>query len=194
MTATARAAGEGDRARDRIVEAAIRCLAQGGAEGASMAAIASHADVSKGLLHYHFLDRGHLLAAVVERLSGRIVSRERGAMSRAAAGQEVNALWALTAEELERGELRVLLELGLQHDPAIRAASEAGAAARRAAATASIEHLFASLALAPRVPPPLLADASVALVDGLALARCASVEERRVSFDVFWLALLSLGE
>lgn len=194
MTTSAKAPAEGEGARDRILDAAIRCLAREGAEGASMAAIASEAEVSKGLLHYHFLDRGDLLAGAVERLAARLVSREREAMSRAVAGQEVNALWSLTDEELERGELRVLLELGLQHDSAIRAASDAAAAARCAAATASVEQLFASLALVPRVPAPLLAGASTTFVDGLALARGASARERRTSFDVFWLALLSLGE
>jgi hypothetical protein len=39
----------------------------------------------------------------------------------------------------------------------------------------------------------LIADAIVAFVDGLALDR-ESGRDSRVSFDVFWLGMLSLGD
>lgn len=185
-------------ARDRILDAAVRCIAREGMEGASMAAIAAQGGVSKGLLHYHYVDRAHLLAEAVGHLSTRIVAREQAAMAGAAAGHAVNALWAVVADEIARGELRVLLELRLQREPAIRSAAELAAAERRAVATKTVEQLFAGLALAPRMPAPLLADASVAFVDGLVLeATCAAGREAggaRVSFDIFWLAMLSLGE
>jgi AcrR family transcriptional regulator len=181
-------------ARDRILEAAVRCIAREGVEGASMAAIAAQGGVSKGLLHYHYADRAHLLAETVGHLSVRIVAREQAAMVGASAGDAVNAFWALVADEIVRGELRVLLELGLQRDPAIRAAAESAAEARRVVATNTVEQLFAGLALTPRMPAPLLADASVAFVDGLVLEAWRGVGDPRVSFDIFWLALLGLGE
>ncbi len=181
-------------AREHILDAAILCLRQQGVDGSSMSVIAKQAGVSKGLLHYHFRNRGHLLADIVARLAGRIVARERRAIQGAAAGQAVNALWALTEDELTRGELHVLVELGLQRHADIRAASERAATERRATMTRSVSHLFASLALIPRVPAALLAGASVAFVDGLALDADAAARDARVSFDVFWLALLSLGD
>jgi hypothetical protein len=111
------------------------------------------------------------------------VSREREAKSRATAGQAIDALWMLTVEELHRGDLRALLAQGLEHHSGTRAAS-----------AANVEHLFASMSLTLRAPTPLLADASGAFANGLALAHGASVDERGASFDLSWLALLSLGE
>jgi AcrR family transcriptional regulator len=184
----------GEGARERILAAAIRCIAREGVEGASMSAIASHAEVSKGLLHYHYEDRGHLLAEAVRRLAARITERERQALAEAEPGQAVNSLWTLMAGELERGELRVLVELGLQRDPAVRAASDGAAAERRARAASSVAPLFTSLSLTPRVPAPLLAHATVAFVDGLVLDVGHGRRDPRVSFDIFWLALLSLGD
>jgi hypothetical protein len=44
------------------------------------------------------------------------------------------------------------------------------------------------------MPPALLADASVAFIDGLAVGTTTATRDSRVSFDLFWLALLSLAE
>jgi AcrR family transcriptional regulator len=52
----------------RIVDAGVRCIAREGVTGASMAAIAVEAGVSKALLHYHYHDRSTLLAEIVERI------------------------------------------------------------------------------------------------------------------------------
>ena len=47
----------------------------------------------------------------------------------------------------------------------------------------------------PRVPSVLIADAFVAFVDGLALDRVVEPERNaRISFDVFWLAMLGLTD
>ena len=46
----------------------VRCIAREGVAGASMAAIALEAGVSKALLHYHYHDRATLLAEIVERI------------------------------------------------------------------------------------------------------------------------------
>jgi AcrR family transcriptional regulator len=181
----------GQAARRRIIDAAIRSLVREGME-ASMATIAATAEVSKALLHYHYADRASLLAEVVSQLSRRIVARERAAMNTASGSGAVDALWTWLEAELMRGELRTLLELGMQREPVVRAAFADAALARCHAADETVAQLFASLGLVPRMPSKLLATASIAFINGLAI----DTERRdpRTSFDVFWLALLSLAE
>lgn len=182
----------GGVARERICEGAARAVVKHGA-GAPMAEIAAECGTSKALLHYHFDDRAQLLAEVVLGLSGRLVARERAAIGAAPAGAALDALWRWLAAELQRGELRALLELAMLREPVVRAASEQAAHARRGSASATMALLFGQLALTPRMPVALLADASVAFIDGLALD-AGSTRDARVSFDIFWLALLGLAE
>ena len=178
-------------ARSRIVRAGIRCVVRNGIAGASMATIAHEADVSKALLHYHFEDRGQLLSEMVILLGRRLITREHGALQRDDATPSVDALWRWLDLELERGELRALLELATVHDNTVRDAREEVSLARRASAATTVQQLFARLGLTSRMPATLIADASVAFMDGLALDQEFG-RDSRVSFDVFWLAMLSL--
>jgi AcrR family transcriptional regulator len=182
--------------RGRIVSAGVRCLAREGVAGASMAVIALEAGVSKALLHYHYHDRATLLAEIVERISEGTIERERMAVDESdGVVGGLDALWQWLAGELDRGELAALAELALVREGAVRRATRVAASERRRSATRTIERLFAELDLTPRVPAPLMADASVAFVDGLALdVANGSIREPRVSYDIFWLALLGLTE
>lgn len=184
----------GTKARAQILDATIRCLVRDGVAGSSMAAIASEGGVSKALLHYHYADRSRLLAEVVRQLGRRIVARERSAMDTTRGSGAVDALWAWLDDELSRGELRALLELAMQREDEVREAADAVAALRHRAAAQTVEQLFADLGLTPRMPAELLGAASVAFVDGLAIGVSTPTREPRVSFDLFWLALLSLAE
>jgi AcrR family transcriptional regulator len=189
------AAGSTSDARSRIVDAGVRCVAREGVTGASMAAIAQEAGVSKALLHYHYHDRGTLLAEVVERIGRRTVAREAAALAGSSEAAGLDALWRWLEEELRLGELAALAELALTREGHVRAASRAVANERRRRARSSVEQLFAELGLTPRVPPALMADAVVAFVDGLALdAAAGSSHDPRVSYDVFWLALLGVAD
>jgi AcrR family transcriptional regulator len=181
----------GQVARARIVDAAIRSLVREGTE-VSMATIAGAAGVSKALLHYHYADRAQLLAEVVAQLAHRTVSRERAAMETAHGSGAVDALWTWLESELARGELRALLELGMLQEEQIRVSSTDAALLRRNAATKTVGQLFAGLGLVPRMAAELLGGASIAFIDGLAVE--AAPHDPRASFDVFWLALLSLAE
>jgi AcrR family transcriptional regulator len=184
----------GAAARARIVDAAVRCIVHGGLTEASMAAIAATGGVSKALLHYHYADRAHLLAESATELGRRIVDRERAAIDAARGSGAVDAHWEWLAGELERGELRALLELALQREAEVRAAAEAATLARLRAATQTVAQLFAALGLTPRMPAALLAGAVLAFIDGLAIGPAAPTRDPRVSFDLFWLALLGLAE
>lgn len=180
-------------ARSRIVRAGIRCVVRDGLADASMAAIAQEAEVSKALLHYHFADRAQLLSEMVTLVGRRLITREQAALERDEISAPLDVLWRWLEVELERGELRALLALGTLRDGAIREAVDEVGSARRSSATATVEYVFARLALTARVPLTLIADASVAFVDGLALDS-GSERDCRVSFDVFWLGMLSLGD
>jgi hypothetical protein len=96
-------------------------------------------------------------------------------------------------EELERGELRALLELGTLREKIVLDTVRAVSTARRDIAAETVSGLFARLGLTLRVPATLVADAAVAFADGLTLDK-QSGRDARVSFDVFWLAMLSLGD
>ena len=182
-------------ARVRIVDAGVRCIAREGVAGASMAAIALEAGVSKALLHYHYRDRSTLLAEIVERIGTRTIERERAAIDDSDGVGGLDAVWQWLEGELRRGELAALAELTLIREAPVRRATRAAASERRRSAAHTIERLFTELDLTPSVPAPLMADAAVAFIDGLALdVANGSAREPRVSYDIFWLALLGLTE
>ena len=93
----------GNRSVQRIVDAAARLFGREGYEGASMIAVARAAGVSKGLLHYHFRSKEHLLIAahratlrqVYLRFQQRFEQGERG-MDTALDG--LDALWGALRE------------------------------------------------------------------------------------------------
>jgi AcrR family transcriptional regulator len=160
-----------------------------------MAAIAEEAGVSKALLHYHYHDRATLLAEIAERIGIEVVERERAAVDESGGTGGLDALWRWLEDELRRGELAALATLSLTRLSKVRNATRAAATERRRSATTTIEHLFTELDLTPRIPAALLAEAAVAFVDGLALdVANGAPRDPRVSYDIFWLALLGLTE
>ena len=188
-------ASETATAPTRILQAAARRVRAAGLVRLSMQAVADEAQVSKGLIHYHFRDRDALLARLIEWLAEDIMARERAALEGCAPHEAIDALWRWIKNELQRGELRVLLEL--QQDPAAGAALAARRVSRlrHAQAEATTTRLFEMLGLSPRVPAELMAAVAVAFLDGLAIETALQPDrEARISFDVFWLALLSLAE
>jgi AcrR family transcriptional regulator len=182
-------------AAERILRAAVRCIVSSGAAALTMHDVAEEAEVSKGLIHYHFHDKDTLLARVVEWMGQNLVSRERAALVYSTPRHAIDDLWAWLAAELDRGHLRVLLELAQWRNPLVRRAIHAANLARRDASAASIERLFALLALRPRIPARLLADVVVPFVDGLAMTMGVDAEfNPRAAFDVLWLSLLTLTD
>lgn len=198
--------GETRATMQRILEAAARRIAAGGAADLSVHDVAVDAGVSKALVHYHFHDKDTLLASLVEHLVSGLVARERNALAAYAGRHDplaVDALWHWVEGELTRGEMRVLLELDAYRGEAVRAAARRAATLRRDAAAETITRLLAILDLHPRVAPELLARVAVAFLDGLAIDAAlaapsgnapSEASAPRVAFDVFWLAMLSLAE
>ena len=182
-------------AAGRILEATSACIIQKGAADVSLQDVAEAAGVSKALIHYHFHDKGELLARLVEWLRAGLVARQSTALEGVSAPAALDAMWQWLSDELERGDLRALLDLSLVQGDAVQAAVRTTASDRRDTATMVISQLFEALGLRPRVPAALIGNAFVAFVDGLALDRVVAPERNaRVSFDVFWLAMLGLTD
>lgn len=182
-------------AADRILRAAVRRVVVSGVADLTMQQVAEEADVSKGLIHYHFHDKETLLARAVEWMTGGIAAREHAALSSSTAATAFDDLWSWLDEELDRGEIRVLIELGGSRETLVGAAVRASIAARRDSASATVERLFSLLGLKLRIPAPMLADVVVAFTDGLTVS--VSLDHKRnprEAFNVFWLSLLSLVE
>jgi len=182
-------------AAERILRGAAERLIVMGAAELSMQDVASAAGVSKALIHYHYRDKESLLEQLAVWATAQIIDRERAALDGATASTAVESLWGWLDKELDSGHLRLLLELGQYRVPRVRMAVQESLRVRRETATESIRHLFSLLELRPRVPVELLAGVVVAFVDGLA-SHPLSEDDRdvRVTFDVFWLSLLSLAE
>jgi AcrR family transcriptional regulator len=182
-------------AAERILAAAAECVSALGAAQVSMQAVADGAGVSKALIHYHFRDRDELLARLTDWLTVELVRGEEVALDGAAPQEGLDARWAWLDDALESGRLRALVELGLERGAPVRQAVRRSREARRAQATLSMERLFAAMGLQPRLPPPLLADVTVAFEEGLAGEVALEPDtNRRLRFDVFWLSVLNLAE
>ena len=182
-------------AAERILGATARAIVDRGAVALTMHDVAEEAGVSKGLIHYHFHDKETLLARLAEWMTRNLVAREREALAQSAPRHAIDDLWAWLVGEMERGLVRVLLELAEWRGALVRRALVESVRARRGAAAWSVEQLFALLGLRLRVPAELVADVVVAFVDGLAAGVALDRESNpRVAFDVFWLSVLSLAE
>lgn len=178
-----------------ILEAARQLIADRGAAAVSLQDVADAASVSKALIHYHFVDRETLLARLIEFTAGALILREREALRVVQGASAVDALWHWVEAELARGDIRVLLEVSQDRSPRVQDAARIAAEMRIRVAAETSERLFSLLGLRPRLAPELLAGAVIAFVDGLAFDAPLSPERpARASFDVFWLAMLSLAK
>ena len=182
-------------AADRILQAAATRLSVLGAAELSLQDVATAAGVSKALIHYHYTDKESLLEQVALWATAASVERERHALDGSTAADAVDALWRWLEGELHGGHLRLLVELGQYRAPRVRGAVAEALRVRRDASMVTIRRLFELLELRPRVPVELLAGVVVAFIDGLASRPDpATPDDARVTFDVFWLSLLSLAE
>ncbi len=66
--------------RQRIIEAAIDCLAREGWHGTTLALVAAEAGISRGLISYHFAGRDDLYKAVLESVVETIFGAGSAAM------------------------------------------------------------------------------------------------------------------
>jgi AcrR family transcriptional regulator len=97
------ASPRGARTVTRILDSAARLFGRDGYRGATMHAVAEAAGVSKGLLHYHFRSKEHLLIeaqrATFRQVHRRIDERvHRGDLGMATALEGLDAIWGAVRE------------------------------------------------------------------------------------------------
>jgi AcrR family transcriptional regulator len=68
--------------RERILDAAERCMARHGIRRVSMADVAAQAGLSRGALYLHFPQRAALVDAVLERTAARFVASSEATVCR----------------------------------------------------------------------------------------------------------------
>lgn len=103
-------------ARERILDACERTIAEAGLRGFRMTTVAREAGVSIGLLAYHFGDRDGLLQAALDRVNEG--TRQRASRTAAGADPALHGAAATAAAELE-----ALLCSEFGPEPHIRAGS-----------------------------------------------------------------------
>ena len=175
-------------------DAAPPRLLAAGAGGFSLQEVAALAGVSKGLIHYHFATKERLLARTVEWIGVGMEARLAAAAAGSAPAAGIDALWAALSAELGLGHLRLLGELAHDASADVRGTVARVLRARRRALGTRIEAVFAGLGLQARVPSELIADTVLAFELGLSTGAADVGEAPRATFDVLWLALLSLTE
>jgi AcrR family transcriptional regulator len=93
-------------AHQKVVEAACRVISKRGLEGMTMQDVATEADVSKALLHYHFGSRRELILAAFEHSDDRAVGAVTAAVDRSASGKDqirdLLLAWASDDAETQR--------------------------------------------------------------------------------------------
>ena len=66
--------------QEQILDAAMSCIGRDGIDGASMRNVAREADVSLGLLSYHFDDKRSLIVAAFELSTNRLLGASIGSL------------------------------------------------------------------------------------------------------------------
>ena len=100
--------------QEQILEATMSCIVRDGLDGTSLRDVATEADVSLGLLSYHFDDRRSLILAAFQLATDRLLDASVGAIegtSASAASVEQFIRGAFRDEFLDRDYLAMRLAL-----------------------------------------------------------------------------------
>ncbi|AJE45619.1 TetR/AcrR family transcriptional regulator [Celeribacter indicus] len=143
-----------------ILDAAAALVAEKGARGLTMEAVAKRARAGKATLYKWWPNRGALIVAVYERAKGGYVYEEGGSLidTVAAFYRHLFSLWARP-----EGGLFALIIAEAQYDADVAEALEGYRLERLAATTAVIERARARGELAPGVDSRRLAETVVAM-------------------------------
>ncbi|SEH00084.1 DNA-binding transcriptional regulator, AcrR family [Nonomuraea solani] len=98
--------------RAQIVASAIEVIAESGFAQASLARIAKHAGISKGVISYHFAGKDELMVEVVERTYGTIAEHVAAKMEGVVTATELLRTHILAVAEHMRGHRSQLKALG----------------------------------------------------------------------------------
>jgi len=165
-----RTVATGDELRGRLIDAAIRVLAQDGFAHASARAIATEAGTVNGSIFYYFGSMDGLLAATARELAERGIGRIRTGLG----GEQAHVEWparlgAVMRAEAEGDEGRAVMELFVGARTSPELAAEVRRAIDRAIefATAEMEAVIGGSAVTQLFPVPLLAEVAAATFLGI---------------------------
>src|SRR5512145_1309373 len=100
--------GKRRNASGQILRGALEELIEVGAAEMSLLDVATHAGVSKALIHYHFADKESLLVQLVHWTTRGILDRQSSVLRDVSPAEAVDAVWRWIARELQLGHLRAL--------------------------------------------------------------------------------------
>lgn len=183
--------------RDSIIDAACSAIVEVGIAQLTVAEVAQRADISSGLVHYHFRTKQQLLAAACERLAARRATA-RGAALAADGLAALDALWSALRTGAQSEAERAWTDLALlgRRDADVRRALAARRSEEQRVLAARLPALLASLGSTAAAPPEETAALVVQFLDGTALALAAGTPpaEVRAAYDAFWLVLVTAGQ
>lgn len=160
----------GEELAARLVESAIRVLAQDGFAHASARAIATDAGTVNGSIFYYFGSMDGLLAATMRDLADRGIGRIRTRLG----GDRAHVEWPARLSEVLRDEAegeegRAVMELmvGARTSPELAAEVRRAIGKAIAYATAEMEAVIGKSALAQLLPVAVIAELAAAAFLGI---------------------------
>lgn len=176
--------GAGAETRDRIIEAARRCLQEEGIAGASARAIARYGEFNQALIFYHFGSVDGLFQATAREDSDRRAALYADRLRAAGSLTELMAVGRKIHEvETAQGSTAVLTQLlaGSVSSPTLRAAILDGMASWTALVTEALAKVVEDTPLASVVPLDDLAFAISSLFLGMEMIGGLDAETDRAT-------------
>ena len=159
--------------RDQLIEAAVRCLGDGGMSAFTIDRICQEADVSRGLINHHFGNKEGLLEAVYDSMTTFLADNQSGQLD-VPATDRLNALIAMSFKPgiFNKTQLRAWLALweALSSSPRLKSVHRARYRVYRDGLATAISDIAKDRNR--DVNAKRLAQMLIALIDGLWLEWC----------------------
>jgi TetR/AcrR family transcriptional regulator, transcriptional repressor of bet genes len=157
-----------------LVEAGLRCLAEGGITTFTIDNIGKHAKASRGLIAHHFGSKDSLLAAVYEAAYAPMLTKLDPPAGPLTLGSLIDRMFDAEAHNLPTLRIWLALWGEIAVNPALKAAHRRNYGRYRDIVETAIAGHCAERGL--RVDAGTLAASVIALVDGLWLEQCIDPE------------------
>jgi TetR/AcrR family fatty acid metabolism transcriptional regulator len=159
--------------KNQIIAATIECISRYGYNNFSMQDVARIADVSKGIIHYYFLNKEDLMMAVLERVAGDIEGLLADFMSRTSDPSErlrylVQTVFLVVRDKREYYCINMDFWTQINQKEKVREAIANHYAKFRAAAAGILQNGM-DVGQFRQCDPALLASVIIAIVDGVSL-------------------------
>ncbi|MGE3832171.1 MAG: TetR family transcriptional regulator C-terminal domain-containing protein [Parvibaculaceae bacterium] len=163
-----------DVRRRLLIEAAIRCLAEGGIAAFTIDRISREANVSRGLINHHFDGIAGLLTAVYEDMTRSMYKERRDVLREGTAEERLLAIidTMFRPPMFAKSNLRAWLALWgeVATNPAMKVAHRRSYDAYRGALKETLEEIAKARGM--KVDAQGLATTCIALIDGLWIEWC----------------------